>query len=64
MLVYGPAIVGGAAPCVRFDDGNGVWALVGRGAAAVAYCPGRRALGPPIPTPRISHANEGAMNLP
>jgi hypothetical protein len=62
LLVYQPAPPD-AAPCVRFGDGMGVWALIGRRAGAVPYCPGRGALGPPVPVPRIDQA-QGATNLP
>ena len=53
----------GSRPCLRFGDGMGVWALIGRGGAAVSYCPGRGVTGTPIPVPQIS-AGQGATNLP
>jgi 4-amino-4-deoxy-L-arabinose transferase-like glycosyltransferase len=63
LLLYRPAPPA-TSPCVRFDDGTGIWALVGRGAAAVSYCPGRGVIGPPIPVPQISQSRPGATNLP
>jgi len=63
LLMYRPAPPG-TSQCVRFDDGIGVWALIGRGAAAVSYCPGRGAIGTPIPVPPISRAAPGGTNLP
>ena len=62
MLIYQPAPRGSGA-CVRFEDGMGVWALIGRGTGAVPYCPGRGVLGPPVPVPAISQAGAGATNL-
>jgi 4-amino-4-deoxy-L-arabinose transferase-like glycosyltransferase len=63
-LLYQSTASSGLAPCVRFDDGMGVWALIGRGGGAVPYCPGHGALGPPIPVPPISQPRAGATNLP
>jgi uncharacterized membrane protein YsdA (DUF1294 family) len=63
MLVYRPAPPG-SGPCVRFETGMGVWALIGhRSGGAVPYCPGRGVIGAPIPIPPIS-AGAGATNLP
>jgi 4-amino-4-deoxy-L-arabinose transferase-like glycosyltransferase len=63
LLMYQPAPPA-AAPCLRFDDGMGVWALIGRGASAVAYCPGRGVSGTPIPVPAISEGQAGSTSLP
>jgi hypothetical protein len=62
LLVYRDAPPA-ATPCVRFDDGRGVWALIGRGRLAVSYCPGRGA-GASGPVPQISESSAGATNLP
>jgi hypothetical protein len=62
MLIYQP-LVNRSGPCVRFDDGMGVWALIGAGSSAVEYCPGRGTVGPPFAVPDIS-ARAGAVNLP
>jgi uncharacterized membrane protein YsdA (DUF1294 family) len=62
LLTYQPAPPG-SAPCVRFDNGMGVWALIGSGVSAVSYCPGRE-LGSPTPVPQISNPGGGATNLP
>src|SRR5215212_1019157 len=63
LLIYQPAPPG-AAPCVRFDNGMGVWALIGHGPSAIVYCPGRGVSGTPIPVPAISEGQAGATNLP
>ncbi|MBS1868279.1 MAG: glycosyltransferase family 39 protein [Actinobacteria bacterium] len=63
LLMYQPAPPG-TRPCVRFDSGMGVWALLPHaGGGAVSYCPGRGTTGTPIPVPAISQ-QAGATNLP
>jgi hypothetical protein len=52
----------GSRPCVRFDDGMGVWALIDGPRGAVLYCPGRGVLSSPVPVPQISQG--GGAGLP
>ena len=62
LLLYGP-IPRGLRPCVRFDDGMGVWALVNHPRGAALYCPGRGVLAAPAPVPRIDEVR-GGVDLP
>jgi 4-amino-4-deoxy-L-arabinose transferase-like glycosyltransferase len=61
LLMYQPAPPG-THPCVRFSSGMGVWALIGRGAGAVSYCPGHGVTGTPIPVPAIHLADSSAAS--
>ncbi|HKG38129.1 MAG TPA: glycosyltransferase family 39 protein [Conexibacter sp.] len=63
LLLYQPA-PRGSAPCVRFDSGMGVWALLNSPRGAVSYCPGRGTLGPPVSVPSLSLDQKGAASLP
>jgi len=63
LLMYRPAPPH-TTPCVRFASGMGVWALLGRAAAAVPYCPGRGFIGTPIPVPRIGQGQPAVSALP
>lgn len=62
LLLYQPA-PRGTRPCVRFDDGMGVWALIAHGGLAVGYCPGRGVLGAPVQVPQISSTGSPATSL-
>jgi uncharacterized membrane protein YsdA (DUF1294 family) len=62
MLVYRPA-PRGAHPCVRFQDGMGVSAMIGVGLRAFEFCPGIGAIGQQVAVPEIS-VEAGAASLP
>jgi len=62
LLWYQP-VPPGSRPCVRFEDGMGVWALLPGGRGAVPYCPGRGVVGPGGPVPSIAEGT-GGTNLP
>jgi Dolichyl-phosphate-mannose-protein mannosyltransferase len=42
-LLHGPVDSAGSTPCLRFDDGSGVWVVEGPDAHPRAVCPMRRA---------------------
>lgn len=59
LLWYQPAR-SNSKPCLRFENGWGVWALLGRDGGAVPYCPGRGVVGPLGPVPSIDTSTGGA----
>ncbi len=62
MLAYRP-VTRGSRPCVRFDNGMGVWALLGVDLRAFEFCPGVGAVSSQIAVPEINTAG-GAAALP